>query len=507
LILNYYACFKLINIYFNRYGKNDYDRKPIENVEQVTLRELYELTLSRIEARKSNVYYSNQAPNNDNPNFIDYFNGEPLSEQKINMIGRMEQEKIKNIDVDELEGKNKSIKKIKLDFDKAQTTLENNESKDTENESSSDDSEIIDQQKSTQDIQEDMKKDVVEKVQTNPVPTIEDDNTETITENNQQPSTETSNNSLPGSPEHPENNKENNTSKDRSVFHSNGEINYNNLPKKFVSPKRVESMNRRGGSPNINSPLDLAHYKPPLKSLEEINDPNYENFVGKEPVPYGSHVFYEEPKITSPNLEEAIPLYHRPQINYRDNLINMSYSHYYPDLNVPEVITPPTVVQESEKKKEKKKDRKGLNFLHILKKSKSAENVKGKSRMSLFKQSSKNDNEAKRNTSPPALNTSPKTYNTFPHNDTVDIKTQTLSRVSIVNNYQEPTLNDLVSDGPTLFNNENKTLSTYALKSLKLRQTDINRNHNDSPSPTQNSSHINVQKPNLNTYVPNIPLD
>jgi len=64
------------------YGKNDYDRKPIENVEQVTLRELYELTLSRIEARKSNVYYSNQAPNNDNPNFIDYFNGEPLSEQK-----------------------------------------------------------------------------------------------------------------------------------------------------------------------------------------------------------------------------------------------------------------------------------------------------------------------------------------------------------------------------------------------------------------------------------------
>jgi len=61
------------------YGRDTYDRKPIQNVEQITLRELYELTLSRIEARKSNVYYSNQAPKNKYPDVSDYLNNDEIT--------------------------------------------------------------------------------------------------------------------------------------------------------------------------------------------------------------------------------------------------------------------------------------------------------------------------------------------------------------------------------------------------------------------------------------------
>jgi len=325
------------------------------------------------------------------------------------MIGKMEQEKIKNIDVDELEGKNKSIKKIKLDFNKSHTTVENNESVDNENEPSSDDSDhSFEQQQnsSPKNTQEEINDDKPEFTQNSRVPSMELNNMEPMTENNgQQPSTEIPEQSM--KPQ--ENNNVNSAPQGRNVFHPNGEINYNNLPKKFVSPKRLESMNRRGPS-NINSPLDLAHYRPPLKSLEEINDPDYEKFVGQEPIPYGSNVFYEEPEITSPNLAEAIPFYNRPQINYRDNLINMSYGHYYPEMNNTTEANniDDSIQKESEKKKEKKKDRKSLNFLHILKKSKSAENVKGgKSKTSKNKSATKIDNdslEPKRNTSPPAFN-------------------------------------------------------------------------------------------------------
>jgi len=114
------------------YGKDAYDRKPIESVEQVTLRELYELTLSRIEARKSNVYYSHQSPKNNErninnmngvPDITECLNDENLTEEsKMNIISKVEQEKMNLIEVDELEFKEKTAKKIKLDFGKANTS-------------------------------------------------------------------------------------------------------------------------------------------------------------------------------------------------------------------------------------------------------------------------------------------------------------------------------------------------------------------------------------------------
>jgi len=533
------------------YGKNDYDRKPIENVEQVTLRELYELTLSRIEARKSNVYYSSNHAPNDDSDITEYLNNDNITEEKkINMISKVEQEKLNNMEVDELESK--SVKKIKLDFDKANTVPESPENK-KENESLTNENESA--QHSGSDKSSDSEPEETNNVEAKNtkiiVPFIEGDDNETITElTPQQPLTDAVVPSLPAETEATPMNQENQGEivdvnrppQGRNVFLPNGDINYNNLPNTFISPKRLDSKNRRGSGSGINSPLDLAHYKPPLKSLEEINDPNYEKNVGHEPIPYGSNVVYEEPEIVSPNLELAIPHYNRPQINYRNNLINMTYNsnNSFPGVNQPEKMNTETSpkmadnqTQEGEKKKEKKNNRKSLNFLHMLKKSKSAENMKGKGRMSLFKPASKTNSvpvnklpENRRSTSPPLSHT-------LPLNDTVEgnkpAPKSNLNRVSIVNNFQEPTLDELVAEGPGLFNNENKTLSKYAQKTLKLRQSDSQLRVNTSSlynpgSPTSNarkpplsarsshssgSSHSNpsVQKPNFNTYVPNIPLD
>ncbi|OUM70111.1 hypothetical protein PIROE2DRAFT_1791 [Piromyces sp. E2] len=542
------------------YGKNDYDRKPIENVEQVTLRELYELTLSRIEARKSNVYYSNQAPKEDIPDFVNLKYDDISEESKISIINKIEQVKMSNMEVDELEGKSKGIKKIKLDFDKANTVTESTEFQRNEKESPViNDEASVQHSNSSKSSDSNPEKENPNEVEQNNntkiiVPFIDNDDTEINTqEQPQQPLTEGPVTSLPeineASPkESPMNLPPNQVDPNRpplgrNVFLPNGEINYENLPNTFVSPKRLDSKNRRGSGSGINSPLDLAHYKPPLKSLEEINDPNYEKNIGHEPIPYGSNVVYEEPEITSPNLEHAIPIYNRPKINYRNNLINMTYNsnNSYPGVNNQSDTTSntssPKMIegqpQEVEKKKEKKNNRKSLSFLHILRKSKSADNIKSsKSRMSLFKPASKTNSipvntpqENKRSTSPPL------SHHTLPLNDLVEsnkpVTKNIHNRVSIVNNFTEPTINDLVSDGPALFNNENKTLSKYALKTLKLRQSDsqlhVNINNlqipgspsNGRKSPlsarsnhSSNSSHSNpsVQK-QTHTYVPNIPLD
>ncbi|ORX51826.1 hypothetical protein BCR36DRAFT_411787 [Piromyces finnis] len=568
------------------YGKNDYDRKPIENVEQVTLRELYELTLSRIEARKSNVYYSNQVPKDDASDFIDYLNNNSITEEKkMNMFSKVEQEKINNMEVDELEGKSKNVKKIKLDFNKANSTLDSEEKQEGKSESltnEANDSSVqhSNSNRSLEDnLEESNNNNNNNSGKTNPVksvvvPFIESDDTEEITEettnNKQQALTETCINTLPDeervdSPKESKNFENQSKEVDvnrppqggRNVFLPNGDINFNNLPDTFISPKRLDSKNRRGSGSGINNPLDLAHYKPPIKSLDEINDPNYEKNVGHEPIPYGSHVVYEEPGLTSPNLEHAIPLYHRPQINYRNNLINMTYSNGYPVGSHPsstetnEEISPKTngnKVQEDEKKKEKKNNRKSLSFLHILKKSKSADNIKGKARMSLFKPATKmnstpistntlnlnNENKKFASSPSPPLSSSSHIPSTNQDNVETNAKSSTksnLSRISIVNNFQEPTINDLVSDGPALFNNENKTLSKYALKTLKLRQSDsqlrINttslqipsspsnlrksplsaRSNHSSHSSHSNPNHTMTQKPINTTYVPNIALD
>jgi len=352
------------------------------------------------------------------------------------------------MEVDELEGKSKNVKKIKLDFDKANTVTEvqNNET-----EPSTTDNESIqhsNSNKSSDSNPEESNTTEPKQNETNNtqiiVPFIKDNLDESNTEPiPQQPSTETVEKSLPmedkelpKEPFNQENPSEivdaNRQPQGRNVFLPNGNINYNNLPNNFVSPKRLDSKNRRGSGAGINSPLDLAHYKPPLKSLEEINDPNYEKNIGFEPIPYGSNVVYEEPEILSPNLEHAIPIYNRPNINYRNNLINMTYnaSNSFPGINnSPENMndrTSPKMndvkAQENEKKKEKKNNRKTLNFLHMLKKSKSAENMK-KGRMSLFKPATKTGSvpvnkitETKKATSPPLSHTLPLNGNNFNFN-------------------------------------------------------------------------------------------
>jgi len=111
------------------YGKDIYDRKPIEDVEQITIRELYELTLSRIEARKSNVYYSNQKPKSklmETDDISECINDDSISEEKkVKIVSKAEQEKLNNMEVDELEVKSKNTKKIKL------TNVLNNENNKT----------------------------------------------------------------------------------------------------------------------------------------------------------------------------------------------------------------------------------------------------------------------------------------------------------------------------------------------------------------------------------------
>ncbi|KAG4088055.1 hypothetical protein H8356DRAFT_1433134 [Neocallimastix lanati (nom. inval.)] len=550
------------------YGKDAYDRKPIENVEQITLRELYELTLSRVEARKSNVYYSNQKPKNENSDKSDIsecINDDSISEEnKVKLVSKAEQEKINNMEVDELE-KSKGSKKIKLDFSKAnlfKNNAKNNENKnDDTDENKTNDSNTLIQKDITESLgtikeneitlkeeetellsmdteaktekgaptiensmpqfnhlptgkqsqstldprlisprstsneistfkdkrehdyleKEEEKEKEVKKEQNQPQPQLGTANTNTNLQSTNINGNETENGNGNG--------KENTKSPMEG-----GEINNKkNLPGTFVSPKRTTSKNRMMIPGIMNPQLDLAHYKPPIKSLEAINDPNYEEKVGSEPVPYGSSVYYEEPEATSPNMDHAIPSYHRPMMDYRNNLMNITNYNEEMALNYyqsPEVLPEDAVVPGEEeirvptghekKSKDKKSNRKSLGIFNILKKSKSADNIKMKSRMSFFKPTSKshsipnnaNSTSENKTTIVSPLSSSPlaKTQNISNNNKSPSKNIH--SRISVFNKFQEPTIDDLIAEGPGLANNENKPMSNYALKTLKLRQSD-----------------------------------
>jgi len=467
IFIHIYFIFIYSYIFQNSYGRDTYDRKPIENVEQITLRELYELTLSRIEARKSNVYYSNQAPKNNYPDFTDYLNNDEMTEEsKMSIISMAEQEKINNMEVDELENRTKNTQKIKLNFDKANTitddTVNTGEKEEEEKEKveKSETNNIPYPNNHFNTINGDEESDFVNFSDGENEPVIEipiTENSVNSTESNEtlvndpellerrsnpiphmqkpipripdidnysdvayemkisppasghdetfgmtQGQDSMNNISLPQN--HDESNTLNNASppKVRELYRPNDENQRNNnLPKTLVCPRRIDSINRGIIKSDISSPLDLAHYKPPIKSLAEINDPDYEKNVGNEPIPYGSNVVYEETDITSPNLEEAIPVYNRPMMNYRDNLINMTYNHNYNmynnhnnnfnnnynnnynvNYNSQNSSQPDYSYNmdydnsENEKKKEKKGNRKSLSIFNILKKSKSNESMK-----------------------------------------------------------------------------------------------------------------------------------
>jgi len=567
------------------YGKDIYDRKPIENVEQITIRELYELTLSRIEARKSNVYYSNQKPKSkelmDSDDISEYINDDSISEEKkVKIVGKAEQEKLNNMEVDELEVKSKNLKKIKItnilnnENDKTSKGIMNNgenliqqgvtnslernskiscknqikgdiiTSKENKTEDNSAKTEII-TEKEMNKIEKQVPKlniSVLKQLEapfdprlisprttSNEISTFKNKREreymkkeeilkneefmkkEEILKKQEQIQMQMQMQNQKINPEliSPRSTSfdDKNSPKDNAsptggnnVFLPNGKINYKNLPEKFVSPRRRDSKNRI----IINSQLDLAHYKPPIKSLAEINDPNYEEKVGSEPVPYGSCVYYEEPEITSPNLENAIPNYHRPMIDYRNNLMNITKNNDEMGQSSPKssvkssdsVEKSPTKEREK-KSKEKKSNRKSLSIFNILKKSKSAENIKAKSRKSFFKPVHKN------HSTPPNKNSSPENKNNQHHhhsssplskaqNITNDNKSSknSLSRVTMFNKYQEPTIDDLIAEGPGFANNDNKPMSKYALKTLKLRQSD-------------SSLHVNTA--NLHLTVPTSP--
>jgi len=660
------------------YGKDAYDRKPIENVEQITLRELYELTLSRIEARKSNVYYCNKAPEtlqnetsvSDNLNNLDGINNvnNMTEDNKLEMMA--EQEKLNTMEIDELDILEKSPKKIKLD-----NSFNDNEniniSTETEEANSNNDTNTNDNNKIENDqmieadndndtLIEDEDENIVESLETDPVNTNETNNeeqtpkeneftttegeveiekeqenndedeimTENETENEKEVMVEAESKESIENDEDSLDEEEIEEEEDKGIFeeeieeenkeqietannveneasneapanlltistlkpqgenidpllisprsssygvitkkekyeqelklkintegeehlslpkvnpdiisprtssinasitkekenrshlpattnqnsnedaNENGNedqvinINFNNLPDKLITPRRVDSRNRKYVSV-LNSQFDLANYKPPIKPLSEINDPNYEEKVGQEPVPYGSSVFYDEPEITSPNLEHAIPAYHRPMMNYRNTLMNMASPNVTPVNNTygsgsedeeMEPIQPPVHPIEKEKEKDKKakdKHRKSLSLFSMLKKSKSSENIsKAKNRMSLFKPISKHhstpvnnsaitllDKQSKQNkhrSSPliktPVMNNyeNPMTNNP---NSNITVK-PIHNRVSLINSFQEPIE---MNEELTQQNPENKRMSSYALKTLKLRQSD-----------------------------------
>jgi len=544
------------------YGKDAYDRKPIENMEQITIRELYELTLSRIEARKSNVYYSNKkAPNTD---ISDCINDDSISEEKkVKIVGEAEKEKLNNMEVDELENKSKNSKKIKLDFNKT-NPLKEEEAKDLKNggngmeedeKMNNNDDTLIEEDSAIAIPPEQNNKNNLDNkiLKDDPLTPISNSNeadhfdeTKPITENDND-ETDSIKENKPNaydesifSPEDSKNGNSNNNAnhqpellspravespkENKDIFLPNGEINYKNLPPRYKSPKRIDSKNRRMNGGGVN--FYLAHYKPPIKSLAEINDPNYEEKVGSEPVPYGSSVFYDEPDVTSPNMENAIPVYHRPMMNYRNNLMNITNG------NELEPIQPPSMPNEEpsmekpkeheKKSKDKKSNRKSLSIFNILKKSKSAENIKVKSRMSFFKPVTKNhsspvnessllDNKSKPHHSPSPSPLS-KTQNASNENKGSSMNTG-FSRVSIFNKFEEPSLDELISKGPG-FEKESKPMSNYAKKSLKLRKSDsslqvntsnllgvpANSNHLRPISPISVKSFHSVQSTHSNSF-------
>jgi len=557
------------------YGKDAYDRKPIENVEQITLRELYELTLSRVEARKSNVYYSNQKPKNeisDKSDISECINDDSISEEnKVKLVSKAEQEKLNNMEVDELESK--GSKKIKLDFSKANLFKDNAKNNENENKNKTDSltNNTLIQKDITESLETFKEDELTLKEKETEVPSMDtEETTEKKTQKiensvsqlnllptEKQPklpfdprlisprSTSNEISTFKDKREHEyiekEEEKEKEVKKEQNQLQSqlgtantntefqspNGnenspmektstnssEVNNKNLPDTFVSPKRTTSKNRMMIPGIMNPQLDLAHYKPPIKSLEAINDPDYEEKVGSEPVPYGSSVYYEEPEMTSPNMDHAIPSYHRPMMNYRNNLMNitnyneeMAMNYYQsPDYTPDDAVVPggeeeDKLSMEHEKKsKDKKNNRKSLGIFNILKKSKSAENIKMKSRMSFFKPASKN------HSTPPTINPTTVSENktiVSPLSSSPLAKTQNISnnnkspsknihgRISVFNKFQEPTIDDLIAEGPGLANNENKPMSNYALKTLKLRQSD-------------SSLHVNTAK--LHIKIPSSP--